>query len=330
MQRDSLPPPSIKSFELSLDLTIRPLRSDDFNHSFLRLLNQLTDVGNIDEEKFQARVSEVEKDPFQRMLVVIDARSKMILGTGSIIVEPKFIHEAGLVGHVEDVVVEETMRGKGMGRRIVEQLMSIARETGCYKCILDCAEKNVPFYERCGFKRKEIMMVHYFDAALAKANPSGIASFTRQSADGMCVRTLEPSDYNGGFLSLLGQLTTTGEIKEEFFLQRLKKIEGTQRQHILVIEDEASHKIIGTVTVLIERKFIHEGGFAAHIEDVVTDSSVRGKGLGKKIILAAIDLAAACGCYKIILDCEEHNVAFYEKCGFTAKEVEMACYFDRD
>ncbi len=29
------------------------------------------------------------------------------------------------------------------------------------------------------------------------------------------------------------------------------------------------------------------------------------------------------GCYKVILDCAEHNVAFYEKCGLTKKEVQM-------
>ena len=29
------------------------------------------------------------------------------------------------------------------------------------------------------------------------------------------------------------------------------------------------------------------------------------------------------GCYKVILDCSEENVPFYEKCGLTKKEVQM-------
>jgi hypothetical protein len=29
------------------------------------------------------------------------------------------------------------------------------------------------------------------------------------------------------------------------------------------------------------------------------------------------------GCYKVILDCADHNVAFYEKCGLTRKEIQM-------
>lgn len=33
------------------------------------------------------------------------------------------------------------------------------------------------------------------------------------------------------------------------------------------------------------------------------------------------------GCYKVILDCSVENKAFYEKCGFQQKSVQMAMYF---
>ena len=39
-------------------------------------------------------------------------------------------------------------------------------------------------------------------------------------------------------------------------------------------------------------------------------------------------MAYANDCYKVILDCEDHNQKFYEKCGFHRKGVEMACYRD--
>lgn len=32
------------------------------------------------------------------------------------------------------------------------------------------------------------------------------------------------------------------------------------------------------------------------------------------------------GCYKVILDCDESNVAFYAKCGLKTKGVQMAKY----
>jgi len=39
--------------------------------------------------------------------------------------------------------------------------MKIGKAAGCYKVILDCAEKNIGFYEKCGFKRKEVTMAWY-------------------------------------------------------------------------------------------------------------------------------------------------------------------------
>ena len=41
----------------------------------------------------------------------------------------------------------------------------MAREAGCYKAILDCAERNMGFYEKCGFKigHSPVCMAHYFE-----------------------------------------------------------------------------------------------------------------------------------------------------------------------
>ena len=94
----------------------------------------------------------------------------------------------------------------------------------------------------------------------------------------------------------------------------------------MVIEDPSSSKVIGTASCLAERKFIRGGGKAAHIEDVVVDSGYRGLKLGIKLIEALMLAAKEMGCYKVILDCAESNVKFYEKCGLTRKEVQMVRY----
>ena len=39
--------------------------------------------------------------------------------------------------------------------------------------------------------------------------------------------------------------------------------------------------------------------------------------------------AEEAGCYKVILDCSEDNVAFYTKCGLTRKEVQMVRWVGR-
>jgi ribosomal protein S18 acetylase RimI-like enzyme len=60
-------------------------------------------------------------------------------------VERKFVHENGLVGHIEDIVVHKDYRKLQFGRFIIDQLTTIGKVTGCYKIILDCSDKNVPF-----------------------------------------------------------------------------------------------------------------------------------------------------------------------------------------
>ena len=93
------------------------------------------------------------------------------------------------------------------------------------------------------------------------------------------------------------------------------------------LSDPSTSTLLGCATLIIERKFLRQCGAAGHIEDVVVDAAARGRRLGARLIEAAADAAKAAGCYKVILDCSESNVAFYEKCGLTRKEVQMVRYF---
>ena len=45
-----------------------------------------------------------------------------------------------------------------------------------------------------------------------------------------------------------------------------------------------------------------------------------------RVINALIQHARDVGCYKVILDCSEQNIAFYEKCGLERKEVQMVTF----
>lgn len=85
-----------------------------------------------------------------------------LVGCGTLFIEHKFVHQNGLVGHLEDVVTDTDYRGKNLGRIIIETLKDIGKSKGCYKVILDCVEKNVPFYEKCGFVQSEVRMAAYF------------------------------------------------------------------------------------------------------------------------------------------------------------------------
>ncbi|KAG0363521.1 acyl-CoA N-acyltransferase [Gamsiella multidivaricata] len=165
---------------------IRPLcRTDNqvrSNSSFLKTLEVLTTVGAISDADFQRRFQYLQDHNDQYFTIVIEdmnvpatlagsatsstpnlvtpGRGK-IVAAGTIVVERKFIRGLGLVGHIEDIAVSGDQQGKKLGLRIIETLKAIGKQQGCYKVILDCSEKNVPFYEKCGFERKGVEMGWY-------------------------------------------------------------------------------------------------------------------------------------------------------------------------
>ncbi len=81
-----------------------------------------------------------------------------IVGTGSLLIEPKLTRGGCLAGHIEDVAVHPDHRGKKIGLMLVQALVSLAREHGCYKVILDCDPSVVSFYEKSGFHTNGVCM----------------------------------------------------------------------------------------------------------------------------------------------------------------------------
>lgn len=81
--------------------------------------------------------------------------------------------------------------------------------------------------------------------------------------------------------------------------------------------------IVGVATLHTLKKLIHGGSHVGLIEDVAVAKRCAGKGLGKKLINKLVEVAEEQKCYKVILNCAEHNIGFYEKCGFEQKEVQM-------
>eukprot|EP01096_Ripella_sp_DP13-Kostka_P010875 TRINITY_DN4342_c0_g1_i1.p2 TRINITY_DN4342_c0_g1~~TRINITY_DN4342_c0_g1_i1.p2 ORF type:complete len:198 (-),score=53.29 TRINITY_DN4342_c0_g1_i1:72-665(-) len=154
-------------------LKLRPLAEDDDQKGFLDILGQLTKVETKPHQEFVERFNHMKTFhdlPRSRgqpggcsyVIVVEDTTTSRIVATGSILFEYKFLRGFGCVAHIEDIVVDAQLRGLYIGRVIIEQLVRIARKVeGCYKIILDCSEKNVPFYEACGFKKNELQMALY-------------------------------------------------------------------------------------------------------------------------------------------------------------------------
>ncbi|CAN8100065.1 unnamed protein product [Discula destructiva] len=139
---------------------LRALRQSDYHDGFLECLRVLTTVGDITEAQFADRFEWIRKQDGSYYVVVIEDAGRVV-GTGALIVERKFIHNLGSVGHIEDIAVAKDQQGKKLGLRLIQALDFIANKVGCYKTILDCSDANEGFYIKCGFKRAGLEMAHY-------------------------------------------------------------------------------------------------------------------------------------------------------------------------
>lgn len=145
--------------------------------------------------------------------------------------------------------------------------------------------------------------------------------------NGVEFRPLSSDDFGHGFCSVLEELTRCEATEKEFgdVFREMKERSGVY--YVVVGEELSTGRIVASGTVFIEKKFIHRGSSVGHIEDIVIKKEDRGKDLGKELISHLVHIAESRGCYKVILDCNDTNVCFYEKCGFHRHENQMARYF---
>ena len=134
------------------EIKFRKIIKEDLADVFL-LLNQLKekDINTIDSEtawkNFKSNSSSNS---------IVGIYNDRVVAYGSIVIENKI--RGDIAGHVEDIVVDDSMRGKMVGVKLINKLINIGSEKGCYRITLFCEEKLIKFYERTGFKVNNIMM----------------------------------------------------------------------------------------------------------------------------------------------------------------------------
>jgi glucosamine-phosphate N-acetyltransferase len=152
---------SAKNESFGEKFQIRRLEEEDYDIGYLNVLSVLTTVGTVTKEKWTEQFRIITSNPLLEVWVIHDIKLNQIIGSATLLIEPKFIHECGRIGHIEDVVIRNNIHGGGFGKRLIEHLTKRATMANCYKVILDCSNKNVGFYEKCGFIAKGREMALY-------------------------------------------------------------------------------------------------------------------------------------------------------------------------
>ncbi|KAG8919537.1 hypothetical protein FRC03_009382 [Tulasnella sp. 419] len=162
-----------QSFKASLpdDLHIRPLSSTDVTRSHFSVLSVLSPSPTPSDASYNTHFSvlrqinasteSIKLPPSYVVIVIVNKANDQIVATGSLFLEKKFLRGLSLVGHIEDIAVDKNVQGKKLGFRVVTALTEISENLGAYKTILNCSESNIPFYEKCGYSKKEREMARY-------------------------------------------------------------------------------------------------------------------------------------------------------------------------
>jgi len=77
-----------------------------------------------------------------------------ILGSLYICIIPNLSNNGKSIGFIENVIIDEKYRSKGIGKKLMEMAIEYAKENNCYKVTLHSGIKRTEahkFYEKIGF-----------------------------------------------------------------------------------------------------------------------------------------------------------------------------------
>jgi GNAT superfamily N-acetyltransferase len=145
--------------------------------------------------------------------------------------------------------------------------------------------------------------------------PALPASFSARFGE-VSVRAATEEDF-GEVERLLGHLADPlepGSGRDAFRRTRA----DPRRMVLLALLDE---RAVGTLDVLVVDNITHRGSPWMGVENVVVEPAARRRGVGRALVMAAVDLAKGAGCYKVQLLSGEHRAeahGLYRSLGFDA------------
>jgi len=138
-------------------LNVENSHSQSIKGQYIHLLSHLTSTYDLTFDTFNDTIKEISNMGLIMVCIIREKEGILLVGTGTIIIEPKIIHGGKSVGHIEDVVVHPKYRCKGIAQTILNLLVDYSKPS-CYKVILNCNPNMERFYNRVGFDKKCIQM----------------------------------------------------------------------------------------------------------------------------------------------------------------------------
>jgi len=147
-----------------------------------------------------------------------------------------------------------------------------------------------------------------------------IKSFVISNKNKINYRNLQRNDKNN-YLKLMNNFR---DVKIDMDDGEFENIYNNILKNGEIIIAEKNNKIIGSITVFLEYKFINNSSIYAHIEDLFVKEKHRHNKIGYELVNNAINYCKTKNVFKISLNCNYELIDFYSLNNFTNRQINMS------
>ena len=136
----------------SSGISVRRANADDLD-ALVKLLGQLHPAFPTDSDKAEGVLAEMLRQEGRTILVAVSGAE--VVGTADLLIVANLTHAASPWAIVENVVVDSGIRGGGIGRALMTEVLERATEAGCYMVQLMSLKHRTAahsFYDQIGFE----------------------------------------------------------------------------------------------------------------------------------------------------------------------------------
>lgn len=145
-----------------MELRIRLAEQEDFETIF-GLLKQLWPDLDLDYKTLsKIYLKSIDSEVQQLISGIADNK---IVGFCSLTIKNN-LWQAGNLGHIDELVIDEEYRGNGFGKLMIESITEIAQNLKCKRIELDTAfyrKESHKFYESIGYKNRAYLFSRKLD-----------------------------------------------------------------------------------------------------------------------------------------------------------------------
>lgn len=149
-----------------MDFNIRTATSDDFE-SVLRLNKALFNNEEIFTKEYNPKWTYSEegnnyiKKTIELGLVLVAVVNTKVVGYIAISIYNVSFRKENPISELDNMFVEDELRGKGIGKKLVEKARKLAKDKGAKRFRVEATAKNekaIKFYKDCGFEVFDIIL----------------------------------------------------------------------------------------------------------------------------------------------------------------------------